>query len=390
MLSLTCNPLKNQPLRQYFCQISQYSDLVLLLFRKSLLFFCEIDKYYCRFLQPFLKGIFVIMLQQNVFAGEFNKNLIIMPLGKIKVENQIEWLDNNRIVFTGSNPEYHEGTSVFRWNIPSQVEYIFGGIRRICLDGENLYALGKADTNELKRFLIAPPDYSTASLLERSSASSQPTFFDNRLCMERSTPKILLGRTWKNLSKTHGYLDFGPLQPTGESIIVTIVSEDGISRRNTSLILENPILPYVVYVPHKEAYFVHNLNLTQKERQQWSDGGYLDTWFIRNDGEVATIKIPSGDWVSNQGTILILSLPKGFVIVAQGFERNGDPGSAGAYLIHSDGRSERLISGFVANPRVSPNGCRLAFAFQQRFDSKMQEGEMTTSYRKLMVMNICK
>ena len=61
------------------------------------------------------------MLQQNVFAGEFNKNLIIMPLGKIKVENQIEWLDNNRIVFTGSNPEYHEGTSVFRWNIPGQV-----------------------------------------------------------------------------------------------------------------------------------------------------------------------------------------------------------------------------------------------------------------------------
>lgn len=364
--------------------------MTLLLFRKSLLLLCEIDKSFCRFLQPFLLGIIVIMLQQNVFAREFNRNLVLMPVGKIKLGDQIEWLSNDRIAFTGFNPEYHEGTSVFRWNIPSQVEYILGGVRRICLDGENLYALGKADTNELKRFLIAPPDYSTASLLEKSSASSQPTFFDNRSCMERSTPKTLLGRTWKNLSKTHGYLDFGPIQPTGEPIRVAIVSEDGISRRNTSLILENPILPNVVHVPNKEAYFIHNLNLTQKERQQWSDGGYLDTWFIKNDGEVETIKIPSGDWASNQGAILILPLQEGFVIVAQGFERNGDPGSAGAYLIHSDGSSQQLISGFVANPRISPNGCRFAFAFQQRFDSKMQEGEVITSSRKLMVMNICK
>lgn len=331
------------------------------------------------------------MFQQTVSAGELKENsAITMPSAKIKLGDQIEWLSNDRIAFTGFNPEYHEGTSVFRWNIPSQVEYILGGVRRICLDGENLYALGKADTNELKRFLIAPPDYSTASLLEKSSASSQPTFFDNRSCMERSTPKTLLGRNWKNLSKTHGYLDFGPIQPTGEPIRVDIVSEDGISRRNTSLILENPILPNVVHVPNKEAYFIHNLNLTQKERQQWSDGGYLDTWFIKNDGEVETIKIPSGDWASNQGAILILPLQKGFVIVAQGFERNGDPGSAGAYLIHSDGSSQQLISGFVANPRISPNGCRFAFAFQQRFDSKMQEGEITTSSRKLMAMNICK
>ncbi len=330
------------------------------------------------------------VFQQTVSAGEFKGNEVIpMPMADIKLGDQIEWLDNDRIVFTGYSREHHEGTSVFRWNIPSQVERILGGVRRICFDGENLYALAKADTNELKRFLIAPPNFSTASVLEKSSANSKPVFFDNLLCMERSTPKILLGRVWKSLDRKHGYFDFGQLQPTGEPIRVALVSEDGISRRDTNLILVNPILPNVVYVPHKGAYFVHNLNLTQKERQQWSDRGYLDAWFIKHDGEVETIKVPAGDWVSNEGTILILPLQKGFIIVAQGFERNGEPGSAGAYLVHVDGHNERLLSGFVVNPRVSPNGCRLAFAFQPRFDRENREGEMITSSRKLLIKNIC-
>lgn len=336
-----------------------------------------------------LLGIIMGSYQETSVANEFEVRLLnIMPLHNITPDEQIEWLDDQRLVFTGFSHE-QLGISIFRWDMPNQVERIFENSKRFCFDRKNLYVIGRDHSKELKRFIISPPQYSSYVPLGNIPADLEPSFFDEKTCTEKKIPKALSGHVWAALNEGHGYLDFGPLQPTGDPIRLTIVGADGESRTDTSLLLKKPILPSVIYLPHKSTYFIQNINLSPEDRQQWRENGYIHTWMIKDNGSIDTKNIPSGKWVSDGGNIIILSAKDGFVIVSQGFERNGTSETAGAYYIYQDGRSQQLISGFVDNPRISPDGCKLAFAFQKNFDLETNGRVAINPSRKLIIINLC-
>ena len=315
----------------------------------------------------------------------FSQPVITMPRADIMPGKQIEWIDDRRIVFIGfpKKKDNRKSSSVFRWDTPHQVDQIFDDARKLCFDGEDVFVLGKSDKKELRRFRIAGPSYSDAILLENPSSPDGRTYTDDQQCLEKSIPNGLLGHNWVSLHERHGYLDFGLRQESKEAIQVALVNADGKTRRDTNLVLTKSIMPNVFPAPLARGnYFIHDLNITPEERQQWRETGFIDAWILQDNAHVVTIKVPSGPWASNAGTILILPLQKGLVIVAQGFERDGTPGSAGVYRVLPDGQSAQLVSGFVDQPRISPNGCRLAFAFQQRFDT-------LHSLKQLFVMDLC-
>ncbi|MEF8754991.1 MAG: hypothetical protein V5B60_13815 [Accumulibacter sp.] len=310
-----------------------------------------------------------------------------MPKPNIVPGDYLEWLDDKRIIFTANTQRGSRANSLYRWDIPDAVTMIATATRKICFDGKILYAIGTFGQTTLQRIRLTPPDFSSYTVLPSTDHDSQGTYFDDQQCLNRAIPTSLLDRSWVRLAPPDGYLDFGPIQFQSAPVRVAIVSDDGLDRRETDLLLNAPILPIVTKFLPKHAYFFHSLNFTPEEKTRWRSGGFINSWFISRDGFFESVKIPSGRWAFNDGTILIVPARSGFVIVAHGFSKTGEPGSAGAYYLRSQTESQQLVSGFVKNPKVSPNGCRLAFVSGESAELLFKTTK--TSSRSLIVIDLC-
>lgn len=291
-----------------------------------------------------------------------------MPLADIAPGEQIAWLDDRRVVFTGYHSLPTNRTSVYRWDAAGEVALVFESAKRFCFDGRNLYVVTpRADG--AKHYVINGPDFGEAREAVVPITADGPTYSDPFQCLNKPIPPSLLGRTWKRLAPGDGYLDFRPANGFSESLRVAVLKEELTTRLETDLVLSRPILPTVQFAPHRGAYLVYNGNLPPAERHSWRKDGSTTGWWVTAAGKSQAISFPSGPWVTDGGSILMFPVRSGIIFVTYGFDPDGSPGAAGAYLAHGNGEINKIASGLVDNPAVSPDGCRFAFAHQTRIDS---------------------
>ena len=123
------------------------------------------------------------------------------------------------------------------------------------------------------------------------------------------------------------------------------------------------------YFPFINAYLVWNcvsqkglsaINRSKKEYCQ-------PCWLVWPDGRTKRNCIPYGPWVGTSLDILITKIGTMFVTLHR------DPKHAGGYLI-SNGAVSRLMGGFLFQPDVSPDGCRVAFTHKKTSHGGSQIG----------------
>lgn len=278
----------------------------------------------------------------------------------------VQWIDNNRVLFVGGPIEPGRKHPRLRnasvWEIGKDVAILSKPAQHVGVcahDGFIAYTL-TYDKTKTERFegkfgqekIFTPPTEKNA---RRRWMDCQFRPIDVSLAKlegrNSHTLTLLLYR--------HGYLDYGPrnvnrpLGAKGEPILYYPTGQ----KEPVSLPITNEGVYNTDYYPFKAAYFIHPFASNH------------NTWWLYPDGRMEEIKYPTLPKLLVQGTFF--PIRKGFFI----YYYDGRPpsfkvpGNTGGYLVAQDGKSSKVISGYLNGITVSPDGCKVAFTHYPYLDA---------------------
>lgn len=316
---------------------------------------------------------------------------------KVPVDEQTRpvWLNNSQVIFMGyeldpANPPKQVGLA---WEIPQGVyvwhlekgtaarDHSWDGTNSWCVSGEfRSYHRLRAGTDK------------TYDLVQGKAGEEQVQplparhWFNKNSCHHYDARPQWVDerRVRRALLEEHGYLDFGPWANADRSDAARIL----FYRPNEKEPLVLPLNPNRVqnlfdYVEFENAY------LLESQRQTTYAA---PVWLLKPDGTVTKIFEPTGKAWEWMGWGHYQLTKKGLFLVG-GTGKYDQVGTTGGYLLTGD-ELKRLISGFVRNVSVSPNGCKIVFVHamhsQAEADSvkALRQGKPGT--RTLKMIDLCK
>ena len=158
-------------------------------------------------------------------------------------------------------------------------------------------------------------------------------------------------------------------------------------RQDTGIRVDLPILSEITDWRPEPGYLLYDMNISPEARKHWQQTNRLTLWHLDAQHQGHAVNVPAGPWVNpNGGDTQFFKARDGLVITTSVLNRNGSPGNAGAYLVQPDGSYERLETGYVSEPALSPDGCKLAYAFQEHLDERSLPHQ---GGRILVAVNLC-
>jgi len=295
----------------------------------------------------------------------------------------VKWIDNNRILFVGGPDEPGRKHPQLRnasvWEIGKGVTVLSKAVQHVGIcthDGFLAYTL-TYDKTKTERFegkfgqerIFTPPTEKNASR----------RWMDCRFHASSISNEKLEGPRQHKLTfllYSHGYLDYGPRnidRPLGKKGDPILYYRTG-QKEPVSLPITNEGIRHADYYPFKDAYFIHPF------------ASNYSTWWLYPDGRMEEIKYPTLPKLLVQGTFF--PIRKGFFI----YYYDGRPpsfkvpGNTGGYLVAEDGKSSKVISGYLNGISVSPDGCKVAFTHYPYLDATRIDdpGRVT-----LKAINLC-
>ena len=297
---------------------------------------------------------------------------------------RIDWIGNDTLVFIGWGTKEDPASSLYAWDLKSPPQRLYKGVESFCVNGNSIMLGTRAPTARLsKHYRIRFPDRKVEYLGSRELAKGF-SYGSNYTCQNYPTPPPLLRHNWVELKPGDGFLDFG-VDGSQRGYSVSRLEEKLEQRHDTGIKVDLPTLPAITDWHPEKGYLIYDINLSPEERRRWQRTNSLTIWHLDSEQVGHAVKVPAGPWVNtHRGDILFLKARNGLVITTKGFNPDGSPGTAGAYLLQPDGRYQRLETGFVSEAAMSADGCRLAYALEEYLDSRPREGE-----RILVVVNLC-
>lgn len=190
-------------------------------------------------------------------------------------------------------------------------------------------------------------------------------------------------RRW-GLLEEHGYLDFGIPSRADPSKASPIILYPPNSRKGQSLPLTGEqVRLHVTYFEFADAYLLES----QRETTYAAP-----VWMFKPDGTLTKVLEPTGKAWEKMGWGHFYLTKKGLFLTG-GRGDYASVGTTGGYLL-KEGNPTRIITGFVRNAAVSPDGCKVTFVHvlhsQAGADSfrALQAGKRGT--RTLKMIDLCK
>jgi hypothetical protein len=281
------------------------------------------------------------------------------------------WINDNELLFVSirtspdtSAPAQERFTyAVSRWNIQTgavtEVKDFGENRPDICLnDGFVLYRGTRKDG--------APEAYhGKLGQSMRQVDGKQYGFF---FCQLRDkTPKLpdwTEGREIRWLEKLDaGFVDFGDTQKWLENTPIRLYRHNAKQAEGIQLPFgRRDVGKRFRYYAFRSAFFVESDYYLHPRPREVP----YPVYWLYTDGRIEKIlEIPWGPWRSS-ASFFPFPARAGLVMASSNFNvrDNSDLGHAGLYLL-SDGRVEKILSGWIANLEVavSPNGCKIAFTY---------------------------
>jgi hypothetical protein len=305
-------------------------------------------------------------------------------LAKKTAFDGIHWLDDKRIIFVGKKTYgLKEPFDLLIWDLKEGVSLYKQDVIGIChSQGIIRYITFNRETRERKTF---------RGPMGKEQQEGPERYFDRINCRSLDTyPGESEGRSRFPLLDEHGYLDTGSHDQIGlyGPILYYKTNTDEpitMSFREEQI---NPILTR--FYVFKGAYYIYGRHdhfdtvVTEyKKHRDIKKIPPLTTWWLYPSGQTEEVKIPPGIWFTG-GSVLLRPTKKGiFLVYHGGVKSRRDPGDRGGYLIQGMNVS-KVISGYITNPAVSPDGCMVAFSH-----AWSDEQERLPRGRTLKVINFC-
>ncbi|MEI6032106.1 MAG: hypothetical protein WCQ20_13235 [Synechococcaceae cyanobacterium ELA739] len=302
-------------------------------------------------------------------------------------DQRIDWIGNDTVVFAGWGAKNQPDTSIYAWDQLNPPQLVIEDASNFCVNGNSIRrSVREPNTRSAKSYRIRFPSRKIEYLGSRKPPQGF-SFTSDYTCENEPVPPPLTRHSWKELSPGQGYLDFGS-NDIQSNYKVTHLDATLQNRQDTGIRVDLPILGVITAWHPQPGYLLYDINLSPEERKRWQQTNRLTLWHLDEKHQGHAFNVPAGPWVNPKGgDTLFLKTRNGLVITTGGVNRDGSPGNAGAYLVQSDGRYERLETGYVSEPALSADGCRLAYAFQEHLDERSLP---RNGGRILVVANLCR
>ncbi|MBI5267547.1 MAG: hypothetical protein HY851_09980 [candidate division Zixibacteria bacterium] len=279
----------------------------------------------------------------------------------------IYWLDNNRVLFKNSEEKekakhYRGRFNLSIWDIRTNKVTPYSEYAKslsVCYREGFIYYILTDENKNQRRF--AGEFGKEKPFVPPTAKNVRYNEMDCRFCADPAPAEKLEGpkrHDLRFLLHRHGYLDFG-LSSESNLAKPTLYYRKG---------LDKPIsLPFmnrdITYYQFKDAYLFHPLGKEITGR---------DFLWLYPDGKTEEIKFPN---VSDRKLVYgnKYYTRKGFFV----YFYDGQPpsfkvpGNTGGYLVAEDGKSSKVISGYLKGIVVSPDGCKIAFVHYPYLDATL-------------------
>lgn len=305
-------------------------------------------------------------------------------------EAKLGWIDNERVIFQGYEPgkfgtkspkdrHIYDITGLFIWDTATNAvskHASMEGLTTLCVHaGEVTFAReGMLVAGKLGE--------------ERQTPFPKKHWFNPNSCRYYTSLPYWRIEGQRNRSlpllETHGYLDFGIPSRADPSKASPVLLYPPDQKNPTQLPFTGEQVRFsVAYFEFADVYLLEGHRETTYA---------TSIWLLKPDGTVTKALAPTGKAWERMGWGHYQLTKKGLFLVG-GRGTYDQAGTTGGYLLLRD-EPKRLVSGFVRNAAVSPNGCRVAFVHvlhsQAGADSfrALKAGKPGT--RTLQMIDLCK
>lgn len=295
----------------------------------------------------------------------------------------ISWLGNDRLVFDGRPAGGDSPGGLYLWDLQGAPRRLLERSLGACVTADLIRAHTTGADGKAHRVALRPPDFKPVPLPEPPKIKG-PTYFDRYTCTVRPVPARLRNHYWSPLAFDDGYLDFGAEKRAfgrGRSALWLASSLDRYM--DTGIRLKRPFMVESVKSIYDGKYLVYESSDAASVIVDWRGSGSFRIWRINVDRRAYPIDVPIGPWTSRG--VSFLPVRPGLIVVSREFSGSHLPLGAGAYLRRDGGGVFRLERGFVQEPIIAPNGCRLAYIFKWRLDQDLAAGA-----NRVVVVDVCK
>lgn len=301
---------------------------------------------------------------------------------------EIYWLGNDRLLFRGFDQAIKPGTGsdkkgLYLWDLKGPARLLLANSQDLCVAGKEVQVgvEGKVLT-QLRWLRLRLPDFRPEPLPQPPELGDF-WHFDPARCQARVTPEYFRGRHWDPLPDGAGYLDYGLSEDRPRLNQPVYYWDLNLRRRqDTGIRMDLPPWTQVRRSEFDDSYLIYSTPANSFVEEYWRKLGKYRIWKLSSGFVGTAVDIPLGKWFTSD--MQVFPSNKGLIIATRNAGANRLPREAGAYLVASHGKSHRLERGFLEDPVISSDGCRLAYAYHFRLDADIQDGGT-----RLVVVDLC-
>lgn len=281
-------------------------------------------------------------------------------------ETQVGWLDNDTVLFIGSNDSTDgspEIRGLYAWNRKSPARLVLANAYQFCFDGKTWTARtgepqpGREDLL-YRRYQINPNDL-TATWIGPDDMGMGKGYPNTYTCRDEEIPVQLTNHHWDALRPQDGFLDFGPTGSVNQEAFLT--SPDLTTRTPLGFTTKYPTGRITKFSDLAGAYLVYDITFSPATLTRWNREKKFPIHIIMPNGLVRQVEVSPGPWSEQFGGDRSIEITRpGLGISSKGGHYLRNPLS-GVYILRPNKTFTRLDSGIIESLSASPDGCTLAY-----------------------------
>lgn len=281
-------------------------------------------------------------------------------------ETQVGWLDNETVLFIGTNHSTNgspEISGLYAWDRKSPAKLVLADAYRFCFDGKTWTAQTGEEQNgknELiyRRYRLNPSNLSSAWIGPDEIGSSKG-FPNPYTCRDEEYPVSLRDRHWTALRPQDGYLDFGTNGSRDQDVY--LISPDFRARRSLGFKKQEPTGRRTNFSRYSEAYIVYDYIFSTETLATWNRTKRFTIHSITPKGRAQPINVIPGPWSAELGGDRSIEPIKLGIAISSKAGRKPLNTESGLYLISDNKHFAKIDGSAISNPEASPDGCKLAY-----------------------------
>lgn len=281
-------------------------------------------------------------------------------------ETQVGWLDNDTVLFIGSNDSTDgspEIRGLYAWNRKSPARLVLANAYQFCFDGKTWTARtgepqpGREDLL-YRRYQINPNDL-TATWIGPDDMGMDKGYPNTYTCRDEEIPVQLTNRHWDALRPQDGFLDFGPTGSQNQQ--VKLINAKLGDTMPLGIIIEEPSGRKTKFSAYLQAYILYDIVFSRETLAEWNREKRFTINSISSNGYAHQIKVNAGPWSVNSGGDRSIEPTKPGIAVSSKAGDEGINSPIGLYLLRHDNTFTKIDTGIITGLEASPNGCNVTY-----------------------------